>query len=177
MTAQIQATQTYLPGDTGERVADIYSFLAAHSTTRGEEVAPRYLLVGADEHDQVEIPADVHRVLLQVVEALHSGRAVTVAPQSLTLTTQQAADLLGVSRPTVVRLIDGGHLRAEKVGNRRRLLLDDVLAYRESRRQEQYAALDALAVEIEEEEDVADVLEELRATRKAVAARQRGIRS
>lgn len=63
--------------------------------------------------------------------ALHAGKAVTIAPQSMTLTTQQAADLLGVSRPTVVRLIKSGELAAERIGNRHRLVLDDVLAYRE----------------------------------------------
>lgn len=66
--------------------------------------------------------------------ALHAGKAVTIAPQSMTLTTQQAADLLGVSRPTVVRLIKSGELAAERIGNRHRLVLDDVLAYREARR-------------------------------------------
>lgn len=65
--------------------------------------------------------------------ALHAGKAVTIAPQSMTLTTQQAADLLGVSRPTVVRLIKSGELAAERIGNRHRLVLDDVLAYREAR--------------------------------------------
>lgn len=64
--------------------------------------------------------------------ALHAGKAVTIAPQSMTLTTQQAADLLGVSRPTVVRLIKSGELAAERIGNRHRLVLDDVLAYREA---------------------------------------------
>lgn len=62
--------------------------------------------------------------------ALHAGKAVTIAPQSMTLTTQQAADLLGVSRPTVVRLIKSGELAAERIGNRHRLVLDDVLAGR-----------------------------------------------
>lgn len=70
-----------------------------------------------------------------MVAALHAGKAVTIAPQSMTLTTQQAADLLGVSRPTVVRLIKSGELAAERIGNRHRLVLDDVLAYREARRQ------------------------------------------
>ncbi|MCW2649850.1 MAG: excisionase [Mycobacterium sp.] len=61
--------------------------------------------------------------------ALHAGKAVTIAPRSMTLTTQRAADLLGVSRPTVVCLINDGELAAERVGNRHRLVLDDVLAY------------------------------------------------
>ena len=74
----------------------------------------------------------MHQALTKVVAALHAGKAVTIAPQTMKLTTQQAADLLGVSRPTVVRLITDGTLPAERIGNRHRLLLDDVLAYREA---------------------------------------------
>lgn len=171
--AQTTLAQTYLPEDDGRDLAEVHSFLEAHSVLRSSGVAPRYLLVGADEHEQVQIPPSVHRLLLQVVDALNAGRAVTVAPQSMTLTTQQAADLLGVSRPTVVRLIDAQQLPAEMVGNRRRLVLTDVLEYREARRQAQYQALDEMAVDLDDEEDVEAELQRVRAARKAVAARRR----
>lgn len=128
--------------DGPESVADISSFLDAHESARGARPAPRYLLVGAGEHDSVEIPESVYRVLRQVVKAMGAGRAVTVAPQSQVLTTQQAADLLGVSRPTVVKLINDGRIPAETPGKRRRLLrLDDVLKHRAERREEQYRAI------------------------------------
>jgi len=114
---------TYLPQTVeGAGLAAVVGFLDAHERRRGDRVEPRYLLVGAGEHDQVELPAEVHAALKQVVAALGSGRAVTVAPRATMSTTQQAADLLGVSRPTVRRLIDVGELPAEKVGNRHRLL-------------------------------------------------------
>ncbi len=68
------------------------------------------------EHDRVELPREVHQVSSGAVQAaLHAGKAVTIAPQSMTLTTQQAADLLGVSRPTVVRLIKSAELAAERI--------------------------------------------------------------
>ena len=63
----------------------------------------------------------------------------TPGAQSKLLTTQQAADLLGVSRPTVVKLIEEGALPAETPGKRRRMVkLDDLLEYRAHRREEQY---------------------------------------
>ncbi|MGB8020677.1 MAG: excisionase family DNA-binding protein [Candidatus Nanopelagicales bacterium] len=68
----------------------------------------------------MEIPETVCRVLLQVLEAMKAGKAVTVAPQNTLLTTQQVADLLGVSRPTVVKLIENGELPAQTPGQRRR---------------------------------------------------------
>lgn len=99
--------------------------------------------------------------------------AVTIAPQTMKLTTQQAADLLGVSRPTVVRLITDGTLSAERIGNRHRLLLDDVLAYREQRRNRQYEALAATAVDIDADDDPEVVRQRLREARRVVAERRR----
>jgi excisionase family DNA binding protein len=115
----------------------------------------------------------VYRVLRQVVEALRQGLAVTVAPLAQTLTTQQAADLLGMSRPTVIKLLDEGRIPFERVGTHRQILLRDLLIYREQRRAEQYAALEATAVDIDDEQDLDTALEQLREARQAVAARRR----
>ncbi|AWK75808.1 DNA-binding protein [Rhodococcus oxybenzonivorans] len=153
--------------------AEVVGFLDAHERRRGDRVELRYLLVGAGEHDQVELPAEVHSALEQVVAALQAGRAVTVAPRATMLTTQQAADLLGVSRPTVRRLIDVVELPAEKVGTRHRLLLRDVLEYQQQRRARQYEALAQTAVEIDDEDDPAMVAEQLKIARRAVAERRR----
>ncbi|QYB04827.1 helix-turn-helix domain-containing protein [Rhodococcus sp. USK10] len=92
-----------------------------------------------------------------------AGRAVTVAPQATMSTTQQAADLLGVSRPTVRRVIDVGVLPAEKVGTRHRLLLRDVLEYPHQRRARRDEALAQTAVEIDEDDSA--VLAKRRRTR------------
>jgi excisionase family DNA binding protein len=171
MSAEAMDQQTYLP-EQPEQVAEVLSFLDAHETTRGSRPAPRYLLVGADEHDSVEIPEAVHRVLRQVVEAMRAGKAVTVAPQNKLLTTQQAADLLGVSRPTVVNLINAGELPAETPGKRRRMVkLDDLLAYRARRREQQYRALLETSVDYDEPEESPEAMaEEFRRIRAEVAA-------
>ncbi|WP_019928395.1 helix-turn-helix domain-containing protein [Nocardia sp. BMG111209] len=93
---------------------------------------------------------------------------------AVALTSQQAADLLGVSRPTVKRWIEKGELPAELVGKRfHRLRLDDVLRYREARRRQQYEALAASAVDIDVGDDPEVVLERLRAVRQASARRGR----
>lgn len=170
MSAQTLEQQTYLP-EGSDQLAKVYDFIEAHEASRGERPAPRYLLVGAEPNDSVEIPENVYRVLRQVVEALQAGRAVTVAPQTQTLTTQQAADLLGVSRPTVVKLIDEGKLPADTPGKRRRLLrLDDVLRYRKQRREEQYRAIFDTADDYDLEESPEVVAERLRQVRAEVAA-------
>ena len=107
-----------------------------------------------------------------MVATLHAGKAVTIAPQTMTLTTQQAADLLGVSRPTVVRLINDNVMPAERIGNRHRLLLDDVLSYREERRKRQYNALAATA-DIDSNDVPDTIRKQLREARRALAARRR----
>ncbi len=173
MSAPALTSQTYLPDDASAQVAQVHSFLAAHAAVRGRDVEPRFLLAGDGEGAQVEIPEPVYRALLLVVDALAAGKAVTVAPQSTMLTTQQAADLLGVSRPTVVRLLDAGELPFERVGNRRKVRLADVLAYRDRRRQAQYDMLAATAVPLDDEDDPGVVLERLRAARRAVAPARR----
>ena len=174
MTARPLQQQTYLPGS-DDKVAEVLSFIKAHEASRGTRPAPRYFLAEPEEGDKVELPATVYRAMLQVMEALAAGKAVTVAPQNQLLTTQQAADLLVVSRPTVVKLIDDDELPAETPGTRRRLFrLDDVLAYRARRREAQYRALLETSVDdYDLDEDPDTVAEDLRRVRAEVAARRR----
>ena len=172
MTARPLEQQTYLPEQPAE-VAEVLSFLDAHDAVAGAKPARRYFLAGADEHESVEIPELVHRVLRQVLEAMKAGKAVTVVPQNKLLTTQQAAELLGVSRPTVVKLIAEGKLPAETPGKRRRMVkLDDLLAYRAKRRDQQYRALVETAGDLDSEldEDPAVMAEQFRRIRAEVAA-------
>jgi excisionase family DNA binding protein len=166
-------SQTVLSDDNPEQLAPVLSFLRSHGRHADVAAAPTYALVGIDEDDRIDVPEPVHRALVQVVAALRAGKAVTIAPQSMTLTTQQAADLLGVSRPTVVRLITAGELPADRVGNRHKLLLDDVLAYRDVRRRRQYAALEATAVDVDPDDSPDAIRAELKKARAVVAARRR----
>ena len=166
------AQETYLP-PRGEQAAKVYDFLAAHEAARGERPAPQYFLSGAEPGDQGALPPEIYVVVVKVVDAMRSGVAVAVAPQSQRLTTQQAAELLGISRPTLVKLLDAGLLPYERIGSHRRLFLQDVLAFREERRREQYAALAATSVDLDDEDDLEATLQSLRAARKAVAGRRR----
>lgn len=175
-TARDRYQETYVPSaDEADQVAHVYDFLTAHEAAGRGTVPTRYLLVGASSGDQVEIPEEVHQVLRKIVDALAHGLAVTVAPTSTTVTTQQAADLLGVTRPTVIKFLDQGDIPFTRVGTHRRLLLSDVLAYRERRRAQQYAALEATAIDLDEEEDLETVLAELREARRVTAERRRAV--
>jgi excisionase family DNA binding protein len=106
-------------------------------------------LLGADG-TRVALPPAVIEVLLKVVRAMHAGRAITVAPHELRLSTQQAGELLGISRPTLVKLLEEGRIPFEQPGRHRRVRLQDLLDYRERRRRERRTALADMVQETED---------------------------
>lgn len=103
-------------------------------------------LVGPDGV-QWELPAQAYRVLREVLEAMAKGLAISVVPQHTRLTTQEAADLLGISRPTLVKLLGDGELAFEQRGRHRRVLLTDVLDYQRRARVDRKRQLDAMVEE------------------------------
>ncbi len=107
-------------------------------------------LVGPDG-SQVEIPDALYDVLRDVVAALAQGLAISIAPHNTMLTTQEAADMLNVSRPTLVRLLTDGEIAYTMRGRHRRVMLRDILDYRERTRRERRQALDQLAAEAEDD--------------------------
>jgi len=107
------------------------------------------------EGEVVDLPTEVVAGLRLVAFALSEGKAVTVAPLHTTLTTQEAAELLGMSRPTFVKLLDGGEMSFTRPGRHRRVRLTDVLAFREYRRAERAAGLSELT-RISEDLDLYD---------------------
>jgi excisionase family DNA binding protein len=104
------------------------------------------MLVAADG-TQRAIPHEIFEALVQISEALSSGQGVTVMPTDTRLTTQQAADYLGFSRPTLVKLLEGGHIPFSKVGRHRRVMLRDLMAYEEEAGAKRRAAFEELARE------------------------------
>ncbi|RSX54131.1 MerR family transcriptional regulator [Bifidobacterium goeldii] len=90
---------------------------------------------------------ELANVLMQVADQLSRGRAVFVAPYDTMLTTQDAADFLGVSRPTLVKLLEGGAIPFEKVGRHRRVLLADLQEYMNARHQNNISTFDELAAD------------------------------
>lgn len=98
----------------------------------------------------VELPKTAVDGLIEMLDAVAHGEDATVVRTPREVTTQQAATVLNVSRPTVVKLIDDGTLPARKVGSHRRILLTDLLAYRDQVVAERRAALEQMAREAEE---------------------------
>ncbi|MGW4534217.1 excisionase family DNA-binding protein [Nocardia sp. NPDC004340] len=129
--------RTLLP-EHPDQIAELRRFLDSVPAT--VEAA---ILRSADG-EVVALPAEVVEALRLVARALSEGKAVTVAPLHTTLTTQEAAELLGMSRPTFAKLLDSGAIPFTRPGRHRRVRLTDVLAYREYRRAERSAGLSEL---------------------------------
>ena len=83
--------------------------------------------------EKLEIPTSIYKVLVQAVTAMSQGNAVSIIPVHHELTTQQAADLLNVSRPHLVKLLDAGDVPFHKTGAHRRIYFEDLMRYRDVR--------------------------------------------
>ncbi len=103
------------------------------------------LRVHVDDSTVFDLPPIVARLLMDILEETAAGHAVTVIPVEAEVTTQQAAELLNVSRPFVVGLIEKGLLASRMVGNQHRLPLKDVLAYKADNRAKRHKILDEMA--------------------------------
>jgi excisionase family DNA binding protein len=104
----------------------------------------------ADTDEQVILPASAVRLLIDLLSAMADGNAVTLIPIHAELTTQQAADLLGVSRPFLVRQLEGDVIPFHKVGTHRRILFSDLMAYKRTMMENRTKALADLTAEGQE---------------------------
>ena len=130
-------SDTRLARESAHRLA--FQLAKANGATELRVVAPD----GAGE--TVTIPTSAFRLLVMILAEMASGNAVRLIPHHAELTTQEAAELLNVSRPYLVRLLDDGHMPFHRVGTHRRVLFRDVMTYKTEHRIARRAALDELA--------------------------------
>ncbi|QHE78956.1 helix-turn-helix domain-containing protein (plasmid) [Hydrogenophaga sp. PBL-H3] len=110
------------------------------------------ILLTSDDGDlpPVQVPTKALRLIGEVLGALSERRAVTVISDKQEMTTVEAANLLNVSRPFVIRAIEEGRLAHRMVGTHRRIPFDGLMAFRAQMREKQIAALQRLSENAQE---------------------------
>lgn len=118
--------------------------LAAYLSTN---VATQHIQIldASSQAHQIELPTSALRLLLDILAELSDGNAVKVVPVHAELTTQEAADMLNVSRPHLVKLLEDGQLAFHRTGKHRRVRFADLMAFKERRDQASQDAMEALA--------------------------------
>lgn len=135
-------TPVTAPPEQQAEVEAIYRLLGDAVRNRRRRTAHCKLVGPSGE--AIPIPESVFYILERVAEVMARGDSITIVPVGKELTTQQAADILNVSRQYLVRLLDEGRIPYTKTGKHRRLRIDDVLAFKELRDDQRRAALDEL---------------------------------
>jgi excisionase family DNA binding protein len=164
--------ETFLPSDSKEQAAAI-DFIARLRAKMVHTKDAHARLVDSEGHEVV-LPDSMFAVLAQVAEAMQAGLAVTVAPHHLTLSTQESADLLHVSRTTLVRLLERRIIPFDKPGRHRKVRLSDLLEYRRRQRRLADQALSDMVADTERlglyDENAQNVRQALTAARRSGSA-------
>lgn len=100
----------------------------------------------------IELPSGAVAPLLDMLETLAGGRGIAIVPEDAELSTMDAADVLRVSRPFLIKLLDNGEIPYRKVGKHRRIRVDDLLDYKARDDRKRAAVLDELAREAQEQD-------------------------
>jgi excisionase family DNA binding protein len=113
---------------------DSGSSLSRRFEADGKPVTLRFTDPASGDEVEAKVPVNAMRVLAEAMVQMGAGHAVTLVPLQAELSTQQAAELVGVSRPYFVKLLETGRLPFRRVGDQRRVRYQDLLHYLEEER-------------------------------------------
>jgi excisionase family DNA binding protein len=146
----VENFETVAPTEADARLAlESSRRLATHQLGRKSSVCIQ-LLDDGQETDTITVPVSALRLFLHLLAEMSRGNAVTLIPTNAELTTQQAADLLRVSRPYLVKLLDEGRIPCRTVGKYRRVRFDDLMTYKQRDDEARAKVLDQLTAEAQE---------------------------
>ena len=147
MPALLEKTVT--PSDNDKRIASETSQLLEPLVSDAREVQFQFVSE-ASPMQVLSIPAPALRLLNEILKEMAKGNAVTLIPIHALLTTQEAADILNVSRPFLIGLLEAGRMPYQRLGSHRRILFKDLMAFKEKTDADREEALRALTEEAQE---------------------------
>ena len=109
-----------------------------------------FIVSDAEHKESIQLPAEVVELLKKVLEAMVAGHGITLIPLHAELTTMEAADILNVSRPYLIKLLEAGEIPYRRVGRHRRIRLEDLMTYMKESDRKSRAAMDELVALSEE---------------------------
>ncbi|HHS83533.1 MAG TPA: helix-turn-helix domain-containing protein [Gammaproteobacteria bacterium] len=134
------------PNEDEAKLAAESSRLLAALIGRGDAAQLRLL----DGEEEITVPVAAIKMLVDILNQMAKGNAISMVPIHAELTTQQAADFLNVSRPYLVKLLEGEEIPYHKVGVRRKVFFKDLMEYKTKRDEESITALDELTKQAQE---------------------------
>ena len=126
------------------------SELAATASRELARASKASVSVRLNDGTDLRLPKAVTPLLVHILTEMARGNAVTLIPIHAELTTQEAANLLNISRPYLNKILDRGEIKHHRVGTHRRIRFEDLEIFRGEREAARLAALDALAVQAQE---------------------------
>jgi excisionase family DNA binding protein len=132
-----------LPSEAETTLAKETSRILASHLSAGDSL--RLCLLDDPAKRSIKIPASAVRILVRALEEMALGNAVTLIPVRAELTTQEAADMLNISRPSLIQLLDQGKIEFRRVGTHRRIRFEGLIAYKRRADADRRAALAELA--------------------------------
>lgn len=128
-----------LPNEMDASLAKETSRLLAPRTRSAAPLSVR--VVGSSKDETLRIPAPAVKMLVRILEEMALGNAVILIPVHAELTTQEAADMLNISRPSLIQLLDEAQIEYRKVGTHRRVRFESLMSYKRRVDAERRAAL------------------------------------
>lgn len=146
----MSTTPPTLPSELDSILAEQTSRVLASRLQDNNPMELRILDREEDEQETLKLPASAVRLLVRILAEMARGNAVTLIPIHAELTTQEAADMLNVSRPYLIQLLDEGKIEFRRVGTHRRIRFEDVMAYKQKAHALRQAAIDEFVTYTEE---------------------------
>lgn len=149
MTALLQENEPMIPKE-HEIALAVQSSKELAALFPKKEKDFQMMVIGDKGEARITFPFSAIKLLLQILTQMAEGNAVTLIPIHAELTTQEAANLLNVSRPYLIKLLDKGEIHFHKVGTHRRIYFADLMAYKVKADATSKQALDELVKQAQE---------------------------